>query len=283
MPNNSDFTLSDAVQEVIAWSSIFNYHPTLDDLIQNLRIKSTEEEISQYIQSTESIKIEDGVIYSADFPKNNDLLESKKLAEHHLSQTQEVLEILNHCKAITGLAVTGSVAAGVNEEGGDVDVLIITKPGWVWRVRALSIYLSHKHPKGSLLCPNMVMADDSLSFENSIYGAREMMRIIPLKDNHGITKLFETNSWIFDMLPNSNRKEIMEISVHKEYPWWWYVMRLPLIGRVVERWEANRRIKQLTTNSKSSEAIYSRSICRGHENAHKSRIEKQYASITEAV
>ena len=59
MPNNSDFTLSDAVQEVIAWSSIFNYHPTLDDLIQNLRIKSTEEEISRYIQSTESLKIED--------------------------------------------------------------------------------------------------------------------------------------------------------------------------------------------------------------------------------
>ena len=57
MPNNSDFTLSDAIQEVIAWSSIFNYHPTLDDLIQNLRIKSTEEEVSQYIQSTESIKI----------------------------------------------------------------------------------------------------------------------------------------------------------------------------------------------------------------------------------
>ena len=240
----------------------------LDDLIQNLRIKSTEEEISRYIQSTESLKIEDGVIYSA-FPKNNDLLESKKLAEHHLSQTREVLEILNHCRAITGLAVTGSVAAGVNEEGGDVDVLTITKPGWVWRVRALSIYLSHKHPKGSLLCPNMVMADDSLSFENSIYGAREMMRIIPLKDNHGITKLFEANSWILICYQILSVKEKMEISVHKEYPWWWYVMRLPLIGRVVERWEANRRIKQLTTNSKSSEAIYSRSICRGHENAHR--------------
>ena len=54
------------------------------------------------------------------------------------------------------------------------------------------------------------------------------MRIIPLKDNHGITKLFEANSWIFDMLPNSKRKEKMEISVHKEYPWW-YVMRLPLL------------------------------------------------------
>jgi len=283
MLDNSDFTLSDAIQEVMAWSSIFNYHPTLDELIQNLRVKSTEEEALQYIRSSESLKIEDGVIYSANFPKNTDLLESKKLAEHHLSQTQEVLEILNHCKAITGLAVTGSVAAGVNEERGDVDVLIITKPGWVWRVRALSIYLSHKHPKGSLLCPNMVMADDSLSFENSIYGAREMMRIIPLKDNYGITKLFESNPWILDMLPNSKRKRKMEISTHNEYPWWWYIMRLPLIGRVVERWEANRRIKQLTNNSKSSEAIYSRSICRGHENAHKSRIEQQYAGLTEAV
>lgn len=283
MSEISEKSVSDAIQEVMAWSSIFDYHPTVDDLVQNLRIPANEELILEHIQNSDTLSLEGDVIYSELFPRNENLSVSKELAKDHLSQTIEVLEILNSCKVITGLAVTGSVAAGVNDVGGDVDVLIITKPGWVWRVRALSIYLSHKHPNGSLLCPNMVMADNSLVFEQSIYGAREMMRIIPMKDNDGIKKLYEANPWITEMLPNSNRKEKMEISTRREYPWWWSVMSLPVIGRIVEIWEANRRIKQLSTNSKSSEAIYSKSICRGHENSHKRRIEKEYSAIVEAV
>jgi hypothetical protein len=73
----------------------------------------------------------------------------------------------------------------VNTEDGDVDVLIITKSGWFWRVRALAIYLSHMHPRGSLLCPNMVMSEDCLEFEKGVYSAREMMLIIPVEEDGG--------------------------------------------------------------------------------------------------
>ena len=176
-----------------------------------------------------------------------------------------------------------SVAAGVNAEDGDVDVLIITKPGWVWRIRALAIYLSHKHPQGNLLCPNMVMSEDSLEFEKGVYSAREMMQIVPIKDNGGISELYAKNPWTEEMLPNARRKPAITLEQKRQYPWWWRVMRLPLLGRVIESWEASRRIKQLTDSSKSKEAIYSKSVCRGHENSHKSRIEAEYSNVIEAI
>ena len=275
-------SLEDAVDEVLAWSSIFNYHPTLEELIENLQVKTEPEQLIEFIEKSSKISISNGVVISEKYPINTDLDKSKLLADKHIEQTREVLSILNSAKQVTGLAITGSVAAGVNEEDGDVDILIITKPGWVWRVRALAIYLSHKHPKGRLLCPNMVLADDSLEFEHSVYGAREMMRIIPIKDDRGISDLYESNKWVHDILPNAGKKGLFEIEQARGYPWWWSVMRLPLLGSIIENWEANRRIKQLTI-SKSDEAIYSKSVCRGHENAHKKRIEREYSKAMEAI
>lgn len=275
-------SLKDAVDEVLAWSSIFNFHPTLEDLIENLQVKTEPEQLVEYIETSPKIRITNGVVISEKYPINTELDKSKMRANEHIEQTKEVLSILKSTKQVTGLAITGSIAAGVNEEGGDVDILIITKPGWVWRVRALAIYLSHKHPKGRLLCPNMVLANDSLEFEHSVYGAREMMRIIPIKDDKGISDLYDSNNWVQDILPNARKKGLLEIEQTRDYPWWWSVMRLPLLGSIIENWEANRRIKELTI-SKSDEAIYSKSVCRGHENAHKKRIEHEYSKAMEAI
>ena len=273
----------EAIDEVLAYSSIFDHHMEIDDLLRNLRVKSTRSDLLSAISTSSHLRLEDGIVFSDKYPKNLNHTYSKELARKTLEETKEVLSILNSCQQITGLAITGSVAAGVNAEDGDVDVLIITKPGWVWRIRALAIYLSHKHPKGNLLCPNMVMSEDSLEFEKGVYSAREMMQIIPIKDDGGISELYSKNPWTEEMLPNARRKAPITLEQKRQYPWWWRVMRLPLLGRIIESWEASRRIKQLTDSSESKEAVYSKSVCRGHENSHKSRIEAEYSNVIEAV
>lgn len=272
-----------AIDEVMAYCSIFDHHMEVEVLLRNLQIKSSKKDILVAIKSSSYLVLENGIVFSKQYPKNSDLVRSKELATKTLEETKEVLSILNSCPQITGLAITGSVAAGVNAEDGDVDVLIITKPGWVWRVRALAIYLSHKHPHGRLLCPNMVMSEGSLQFEKGVYSAREMMQIVPIKDNGGITELYAENAWTEQILPNASRKQSIALNQTRQYPWWWKVMRVPLLGKFIESWEASRRIKELTHSSKSKEAVYSKSVCRGHENSHKSRIEAKYTHVTEAI
>jgi len=273
----------EAIDDVLAYCSIFDHHIEIDDLLRNLRIKSSQSNLISAIGTSSHLFLEDGIVFSSKYPKNLNHAYSKELAVKTLEETKEVLAILNSCNNITGLAITGSVAAGVNAKDGDVDVLIITKPGWVWRIRALAIYLSHQHPHGKLLCPNMVMSEDSLEFEEGVYSAREMMQIIPVKDDGGLTELYAKNTWAQDILPNTSRKIAINIEQISHYPWWWKIMKLPFLGNIIESWEASRRIKQLTTLSQSTEAFYSKSICRGHENSHKSRIEAEYSNAIEAI
>jgi predicted nucleotidyltransferase len=273
----------EAIDEVLAYCSIFDHHIEIDDLLRNLRIKSSQSNLISAIGTSSHLFLEDGIVFSSKYPKNLNHAYSKELAVKTLEETKEVLAILNSCNNITGLAITGSVAAGVNAKDGDVDVLIITKPGWVWRIRALAIYLSHQHPRGKLLCPNMVMSEDSLEFEKGVYSARELMQIIPVKDDGGLTELYSRNTWVQDILPNTSRKIAINIEQISHYPWWWKIMRLPFLGNIVESWESSRRIKQLSNSSQSTEAFYSKSICRGHENSHKSRIEAKYRNAIEAI
>ena len=273
----------EAIDEVLAWSSIFNHHMKIKDVLRNLRVKSSINTLLQAIEKSPHLSIVNDVVLSEKYTINSKFKHSQEIAKKHLDETKSVLSILSSCTQITGLAITGSVAAGMNAEDGDVDVLIITKPGWVWRVRALAIYLAHKHPNGGLLCPNMVMSQDSLEFEKSIYGAREMMQIIPIKDSNGISELYSKNTWVNEVLPNASKKKLLELPQKRDYPWWWKIMRIPILGSIIENWESSRRIKELNASSKSKEAVYSKSVCRGHENSHKTRIESEYNSALEAI
>ena len=279
-PNNQ---IVEAIDEVLAWSNLFEHHMSIEQFLQNLQVRCTADLLMEVVEQTPHLSIEDNMVFSGKYQRNPSFGHFQKLADTHLEQTKEVLSILHSCKQVEGLAVTGSVAAGMNKEDGDVDVLIITKPGWVWRTRALAVYLSHKHQGGQLLCPNMVMSADSLEFEQSVYGAREMMQIIPLKDENGISEMFKKNTWVNEVLPNAQMKSSIPMLGKRKYPWWWRVMNIPILGSIIESWEARRRIKELKSSSKSEEAIYSKSVCRGHENAHKSRIESEYSMALEAV
>lgn len=272
-----------AIDEVLAWSSMFHHHLSLSDLFRNLQQACSEEELKEAVAQASHLRLEAGAVLSTRHSRNPEFATMQRLAQQHLEDTTYVLSILVACPYITGLSITGSVAAGMNGEDGDVDVLIITKPGWVWRVRALAIYLSHKHPNGRLLCPNMVMAEDSLSFSPSLYSAREMMQMIPIKDTGGLTKLYRANRWVGEVLPNAEPKARYVVNGERWGPWWWRLMTLPVLGPVIERWESARRIKELKTASESGEAVYTRSVCRGHEHRHKQRIETMYTRIVEAM
>ena len=88
-------SLKDAVDEVLAWSSIFNFHPTLEDLIENLQVKTEPEQLIEFIETSPKISISNGVVISDKYPINTELDESKMRANKHIEQTREVLSILN--------------------------------------------------------------------------------------------------------------------------------------------------------------------------------------------
>ena len=272
-----------SIEETLAWASLFQHHLTESEMHHNLRYEMNLRDMQESIEDSPNIYRKGKYVLSTSYSENEDFEKWKANAQQMRQRTEQVLAILASCKMVTGLAITGSVAAGVARDDGDLDVLIITKKNWVWRVRSLAIYLAHCHENGNYLCPNMVMDEESLQIEPSMYAARELMQIIPIKDSGGLTNLYALNKWAQKELPNAKIKPQIRVAGTIKYPWWWKVMRVPILGRIIESWEANRRINELTERSNSTETIYSRSVCRGHENEHKKRIEEDYSSITGGV
>jgi hypothetical protein len=111
-----------------------------------------------------------------------------------------------------------------------------------------------------------------------------MMLMQPIKDEGGVSLMQEANPWVETMLPNASFRPTTTYPATKEgTPWWWAICRMPLLGRMFERFESSRRIRELKRLSHSSEAIYTRSVCRGHENNHRTSIEHRLEQAMEGL
>ena len=271
----------DELHSVVQWASIFDHSLTTQDLMRFIQCPTTEEELEEALLSHEGLTCEDGRWYieeSSHDPRSH--ARRRALASEHLHEVESVLATLIHIDAVLALAITGSVAAGVNEEDGDVDLLIIAAPGHTWRVRALVIHLEHHSKGGKRLCPNMVLDVDELRLRPSLYAASEMAMMIPIHGVATIQHLWAMNPWVNEMLPNARLKPLRRIGDDPgQAPWWWRWMRTPGLGRIIERWEASRRIRVLSRTSTSDEATYSRTRCIGHEHGHRARIEASMAEL----
>ena len=122
MSSESDTTIVEAIDEVLAWSSLFGDHMDAESVLRNLQVKGSINSILQAIESSPHLSIENDVVYSDKHDRNLNIKYSQELASKHFKETMEVLSILKSCEQITGLALTGSVAAGMNKDDGDVDV-----------------------------------------------------------------------------------------------------------------------------------------------------------------
>ena len=269
------------LRDVLAWAAVFNHALTVEEIHRYIAEKASTDAVERALQDASFAVCtnERWHLETAAYdPSHADA--QRKHAAAHLREVGPVLAQLAASPTVEAMAITGSVAAGVNDEDGDVDLLIIARPGHVWRVRALAIYLQHNVSGGYRICPNMVIDRENMGLRPSVYAARELAMMRPLEGHDVLASLVESNAWFREHQPNAVMRSGFELPAPSGgMPWWWTVMRAPLAGRWAERWEAGRRIRELQSNSTSEETTYARDRCMGHENAHRSRIEREMGRI----
>ena len=277
--------MREALVEVLTWAAVFEHTLSTEEVHRYLSVNADINDVKLALSSYSGIILSDGRWHLSISTPNSTILKQRRLnSKIHLDEVEGALAILCRSSAVEGVAITGSVAAGVNDDDGDVDILIIAKAGHLWRARALAIHLQHQHHGGMRLCPNMVLDQRNLELRPSKYAAREMAMMIPIKGRHSFKSLLGKNPWWKEMLPNAKLRTSHEIEYNGgKVPWWWYIMRLPIAGGLAERWESKRRIRELTLGSKSKETIYELTRCLGHEHAHRTRIENRISEIRKEV
>ena len=271
----------DALRDVLAWAAVFNHALSVEEVHRYISEKASEAEVERALHESSFAVCTEGMWHFKTASFDGSWNEHRRAnASLHLHEIGSVLAQLAASPTVEALAITGSVAAGVNDADGDVDLLIVARPGHVWRVRALAIYLQHNVAGGGRMCPNMVLSRDNLDLRPSVYAARELAMMRPLKGEHVFEEMIAHNAWFSEHLPNAAMREPLSMpSPSGGMPWWWAVMRSPFAGRWAERWESGRRIRELRATTRSDETTYSRDRCIGHENAHRSRIEHSMAQI----
>jgi len=210
---------------------------------------------------------------------------------------------LTYGRLIAGLpfvrmvAVTGSLAWHNVDDGGDIDYLIVTKPGRLWVCRWLIAALRRAALlDGVPLCPNYVISTRAVALaDRNLYTAYEVARMTPIAGLRMYRRLRRANPWVEAYLPNAvsaprapehvvlhspdrpstGRARLARLTQR--------ILDSPL-GALLERWEMKYRIRKLLKlGNEAGEAAYGVDCCKCQVSGHARRTLAAFAERVRAL
>jgi hypothetical protein len=249
-------TFERAIYSTLAYRDVFDFAPTLDEIHRYLHwIRCEREDVAHAIEQEPlaSHVVTDGQFYALRDRAHLLALrpERQRTAERFWPLALRYARILASLPHVRMVGITGSVAAGNVKPDCDIDFMILTDPGTMWRTRALSQVsgLIDRRVGRGKLCANFVLSLSALPLERrSLYDAHELAQLMPLYGREGYDALRRANSWSEAFLPNAHG------APSEEY----YFNRAPLaalkrcvewgsrsvIGQALESFEAGRKIRR---------------------------------------
>ena len=193
--------------------------------------------------------------------------------------------VISHLPFVRMVAITGSIAADNAAEGADLDFMIVTAPGRVWTVRALSmVVVRFWSLRGVTVCPNYLLAESALALpERDRYTARELLQMLPVGASHAYERMLRENEWWRDFLPNATPRAHARPA------------KLTLGRRIIEgmmstelfdlaeRWLMRRKASELRGQATTTEAVFSAEMCKGNFENWRARTEQATAERLKAL
>jgi len=272
-------TLEDAILQTLAYSDIFDYPLTADELCRFLVVPSCAHDVEQCAAAMENIAFRDGYYYLA----GRD--EIVKLRKNRAAVSQRVYaravaygRILGTLPFVRMVALTGSLAMLNLSRNPDMDFMLVTKHGRVWTARAFAILLGKiARLFGDTICPNLIISERALEWPlHDLYSARELCQMIPITGNDIYLRLFSANSWVESFLPNAIPKT-SEFLINSEV---WRMAEFPLqgtLGDKLESWEMTRKIKKFSAQPGfGAETVFTADVCQGNFDHHRKWTDEIY-------
>jgi hypothetical protein len=178
------------------------------------------------------------------------------------------------------VAITGSLAVENAEAGNDVDYLIVTAKGRLWLTRALTMLVVRLAGlRGLTLCPNYLLSEPALALrERDVYTARELLQMRPVRGHNVYARMLAANTWARELLPNR------DAAIAAEEGRRWVLARLGeqvlggRLGDALERSLLRRKGGELRAQAEDNkEAEFSEDVCKGHFDAHRTRLQEALA------
>ncbi len=275
--------LENAILETLAYSDVFDYPLTLDELHRFLTTPATMAEIQKCMLGMKNIAFANGYYFLAG---RSEIVDIRKQREGNSRKAYHRAmfygRILGSLPFIRMVALTGSLAMLNLSQHRDMDYLLVAKPNRVWTARAFALLFARiTRLLGDVICPNVIISENALEWnERNLYTAREFAQMIPISGRDVLRNLRVVNKWVEDVLPNINTGSTATDSRSLLWKKFQFIVELPLggkLGNIFEIWEMNRKIARFQKQAGyGAETNFSADVCQGNFDHHGSWTLKAY-------
>jgi hypothetical protein len=268
--------LERAIYSTIAYRDVFDFAPTFEEIHRYLHwVRCDRDEVARAIgqEPLSSHLVTDGQFYALRDRAHLLALrpERQKMFERFWPLTRRYARYLASLPHVRMVGITGSVAAGNVKPDCDIDFMILTDPGTMWRTRALSQVsaLIDRRIGSGKLCANFVLSLAALPLERrSLYDAHELAQLMPLYGRESYDELRRANGWTEVFLPNArgapgedhyfSRPPLAGLKACVEWG------SRSVFGRALENFEARRKIRRFNETDHLKGGAWTKSTPESH-------------------
>ena len=291
--------LGEAVIRTLAYSAVFDFAMTRPELHRYLiGVRCGPDELGGLLDADGSLA--ERVVSQGDLVtlRGREALFATR-AERNRATARQWPTARRYARAVASLpfvrmvAVTGGLAAGNAADGGDIDLLVVTRTGRLWLSRASTIAIvRYAAWRGWDVCPNYFLTQRSVTLtDQDLYAASELVRMVPISGHRAYLRMRARNGWTAGYFPNAaggpagavDQPPLMR-RLRGAAEW---VLGMPPAD-LVEDWERERKVARFVSQARAAgaamdETAFGVDRCKGHFDAHRSRIREAYRLNAEAA
>jgi hypothetical protein len=248
--------LERAIYSTVAYRDVFDFTPTLDEIHRYLHwIRCGRDDVRQAIENGPLLKqhlATDGESFALRGRAHLLGMRARRriIVTKFWPIAMRYARFLANLPHVVMVGLTGSFAAQNIDAGSDIDFMILTDAGKMWRTRRLALLsalVDRKFGRGKL-CPNFVLSAGAMTLlRQSLYDAQELSQMIPLFGRIAYDELRRANCWSEAYLPNAGGAPDADRCFDR--PPFPAVRRIvewgtnSVMGRLVEKFESDRKIR----------------------------------------
>lgn len=272
-----------AVLKPILYADIFDYPLTLEEVYKFVEFEMTLDKIELLLGQA----VDDGKLVQVNgfySLSNRPHLAAKRLERRKASRVLWPQAIyygrwLASLPFVRLVAITGALAVDNPSDGvDDIDYLIVTRRRRLWLCRAMIVMLvKYGHRRGVHLCPNYLITEDVLGFEDDFFAAREILQMQPLYGKDAYQRMSEVNAWVTHYFPQGDNLNLDKLN-DRLSPEQHFIKRAGefilrgFVGNILEFWlqkiQVTKHTKRARRYGALDKVIFTADVCKGHYDGH---------------
>ena len=294
-----DALLQQAILQTLVYADLFDYPLTPNEVVRYLGVTGEPATILDQLEQSAASGLlvqHNGYVALSGRDSLFDLRSHREqIAQEMWPAARSYAAWLARLPFVRMVAVTGSLAVNNVEAQDDIDVFVVTAPGRLWLCRALVILVVRLAAlAGDELCPNYFLSQRQLVFpDHNIFGAREVVQMVPLYGRDLYWQIRELNSWVFDFLPQA--QDLPQPDHHWGPNGETFVEPGRLgqaakraaeavlsggLGAHMDHWEMERKVRRFNQMAqvRGGSVVFTADVCKGHFDRHDERIMHEFES-----